>query len=179
MIIGTLPPEDTDFYYSNSPNTRMWDLLKSILEGAEYIPKNSYKLPVEDKKMILEKLKLSMADIISEYERKEQSTKDSDLVPIKYSNIGEYIEGTSIKNLIFVYESALKWFLHSLTKETPVELNKLKKIKNCKYGIVKYLFMNGRRVNCILLPSPLNRGKKGETIEYKRRVYKEWILPKD
>lgn len=30
LIIGTLPPENIPYYYSNSPNTRMWDLLSAI-----------------------------------------------------------------------------------------------------------------------------------------------------
>jgi G:T/U-mismatch repair DNA glycosylase len=53
MIIGTLPPENAEFYYSNSKNTRRWYILKSILENTDKIPKNSYQLSIEDKKRFL------------------------------------------------------------------------------------------------------------------------------
>lgn len=130
IIIGTLPPDNIAFYYSNSSNTRMWDLLKSIQENMEYVPKNTYKFCNEIKKEILRKLNLSMADIILEYERKQNSTNDMDIVPLKYNNIENLIENTSIENLPFVYKGALQWFLHSFGQEKPIELKKLSKIKN-------------------------------------------------
>jgi len=175
IIIGTLPPDNIEFYYSNSSNTRMWDLLKSIQENTQDIPKNSYQLPTEVKKNILMKLNLSMADIVFEYERKQDSTRDSDIVPIKYNDIETIIKNTSIKNLIFVYESALQWFLHSLKKENSIELKKLPKVQSKGYGIVNKISLNGKSINCILLPNPLSRGKKGETLKFKREIYKEWI----
>ena len=178
IIIGTLPPDNIKFYYSNSSNTRMWDLLKSIQEDIDYIPKNSYILSTERKKEILTKLNLSMTDIILEYERKQNSTNDNDIIPIKYNNIETIIQDSSIKNLLFVYESALQWFLHSLKKEKPLELKKLPKVKNQKYGIVNSISLNGKTINCILLPNPLNRGKKGETLEFKKEIYKKWITIK-
>ena len=107
MVIGTLPPDNIEFYYSNSSNTRMWDLLKSIQKNIECIPKNSYKLTTEQKKDILLKLNLSMTDIILEYKRKQNSTKDNDIIPTRYNDIESIIKDTSIKNLLFVYESAL------------------------------------------------------------------------
>ncbi len=175
IIIGTLPPENINFYYSNSANTRMWDLLKAIQEKTQGIPKNSYQLTTEEKKDILRKLNLSMADIILEYRRKQKSTKDSDIIPLKYNDIETIIKNSSIKNLIFVYESAFQWFLHSLKKEDPIELKKLPKVKNKKYGIVDEVLLNGKHMNCILLPNPLSRGKKGETLNFKRETYKQWI----
>ena len=175
IIIGSLPPDNTEFYYSNSPNTRMWDLLKSIQEDMENIPKNSYTLSIEEKKYILRELNLSMTDIILEYEREQNSTKDNDIIPVKYNSIETIIKNTSIKNLLFVYESALKWFLHSLKKEKPIKLDNLPKVKNKEYGIVDSVSLNGKTINCILLPNPLNRGKKGETLEFKKEIYREWI----
>jgi len=175
MIIGTLPPDNIEFYYSNSSNTRMWDLLKSIQKNTKDVPRNSYKLPTEEKKEILAKLNLSMADIILEYERKQKSTNDSDIIPKKYNNIENIIKDTSIENLLFVYKSALQWFLHSLKHEQPIELKKLPKIKNEEYEIICNILLNEKTINCILLPNPLSRGKKGETLEFKKETYKKWI----
>lgn len=176
MIIGTLPPEGIDFYYSNSSNTRMWDLLKSIQEKTNPIPKGSYKLPSNKKKAILSKLNLSMADIIYEYERKKESTDDRDIIPNKYLDIKQLIKDTSITNLLFVYESAAKWFLHSLENNMPVELSKIKKYidKNDDEVFCEFTLEN-RPINCVLLPNPLNRGKKGQTLKNKKETYKKWI----
>jgi G:T/U-mismatch repair DNA glycosylase len=179
MIIGTLPPENIEFYYSNSKNTRMWDILKSIAENTEEIPSNSYQLPTEDKKEILEKLHLSMADIIKEYERKKDedgkpTTKDKDIIPLKYNDIASIIKDTEIENLLFVYKDALEWFLHSLENLTPLKSIKIPKLKKLEYGIYDTISLNGKTINLILLPNPLNRGKTGETLPFKRDKYKEW-----
>lgn len=175
IIIGTLPPDNIKFYYSNGSNTRIWDLLKSIQENMDNIPKGSYQLPIKGKKIILTKLNLSMADMILEYERKQNSTDDRDIVPKKYNNIENIIKDTSIVNLLFVYESALKWFLHSLEQKEPIELKNLPEIKNKEYGVICRVLLNEKSINCILLPNPLNRGKKGETLELKKEIYKKWI----
>lgn len=174
IIIGTLPPEGIDFYYSNSPNTRMWDLLKAIQERTDTLPKGSYKLPTSEKKEVLTNLNLSMADIIYEYERKkEKSTNDKDIIPLKYSNINELIKNTSIVNLLFVYKSAAKWFLHSLKESPPARLSAIKE-KIDKDVFYTYV-LDDRSINCILLPAPLNRGTKGCTIEKKKEIYEKWI----
>jgi len=176
IIIGTLPPEGIDYYYSNSSKTRMWDILRSIQEKLDYVPKNSYKLSIENKKLILNKLNLSMTDIIYEYERKNDTVKDIDIIPIKYNDIQNIVKETTIENYFFVYQSSLQWFLHSLTDEKPLMLNKLNKLKNVKYGKTLSIVVDSRTINCYLLPYPLNRGKKGETLEFKRNIYSKYLL---
>jgi len=174
MIIGTLPPDNIEYYYSNSANTRMWDLLKSIKEERA-IQQNSYLISKDDKQNLLTNLNLSMTDIILEYKREKDSTADKDIIPIKYNNIENIINNTSIKNLLFVYESALQWFLHSLNKKAPIKLSKLQPLKNKKYDVMHTTLLNQKSVNCILLPNPLNRGRKGENLEFKKEVYKKYI----
>ena len=174
MIIGTLPPDNIEYYYSNSANTRMWDLLKSIKEERA-IQQNSYLISKDDKQNLLTNLNLSMTDIILEYKREKDSTADKDIIPIKYNNIENIINNTSIKNLLFVYESALQWFLHSLNKKAPIKLSKLPPLKNKKYDVMHTTLLNQKSVNCILLPNPLNRGRKGENLEFKKEVYKKYI----
>lgn len=176
MIIGTLPPENINFYYSNSANTRMWDILKSIQEEMNTIPKGSYKLSTNEKKAILFALDLSMSDILYEYEREAQSTRDQDIIPIKYFDIKQLIKNTSVVNLLFVYKSAAKWFLHSLEDAMPTRLSAIKNKVNSEYGIFYSFMLDNRLINCILLPNPLNRGKKGCTLEKKKEIYKKWIL---
>lgn len=175
IIIGTLPPEGIDFYYSNSPNTRMWDLLKSIMEKTNNIPKGSYKLSVNEKQAILSKINLSMADIIYKYEREKASTDDKDIIPIIYLDIKQLIKNTSIVNLLFVYESAAKWFLHSLGGNTPAKLSEIKEKIDNDSDVFHNFTLDGKQINCVLLPNPLNRGKKGYTLEKKKEIYKKWV----
>ena len=167
MIVGSLPPEGSAFYYSNSPNNRMWDLLRSIQKDLDVLPKNGYSLSVEEKREILHVLNLSMTDIILEYERKEDSSKDSDIIPLKYNNLADVTAHTSIANLLFVYKSALEWFLDSLKQKTSISTK--------EYGKICSVCLNEKNINCILLPNPLSRGKKGETLEVKKAIYEKWI----
>lgn len=176
MIIGTLPPEGIEFYYSNSHNTRMWDILKSILEKTDTLPKNSYRLPTDEKKAILSRLNLSMADIIYKYEREVDSTKDTDIIPLEYLDIKRVIKNTSIINLLFVYQSAAKWFIEYLEGNQPVKLSKIRIKINNNYNIFYSFMLDGKKINCILLPSPLSRGTKGWTLKRKKDVYKKWII---
>ncbi|MFC2090899.1 hypothetical protein ACFLT1_09005 [Bacteroidota bacterium] len=177
LLIGTLPPETSPFYFSNSSNTRLWDILKSIHDKNHMISRNSIMLPNEKKINILESLSLGICDIIYKYDRTDfNSTRDKHIIPLQYSDIIGLIENTYINELLFVYKNAANWFLHSITGADPVQSNKLK--SRLKYGTFKVLTINDKKITCSLLPSPLNRGKKGESLEYKLDYYRTEILKK-
>jgi len=101
MIIGTLPPERSPFYYSNSVNNRLWDILLAIKENSLNLPKNTAKVSIELKFEILKSLKLSMTDIIRKYSRKDwESSSDSSILPVEYMPINDIILNTSISTLL-------------------------------------------------------------------------------
>jgi len=170
LIVGTLPPDTAPFYYSNSCNTRMWDILKTIQTGEKEIFKNTVLHPKEDKIEILNNLNVGMCDIIKKYQRSKLTVKDTDILPIEYFNVHSLAKEYNISNILFVYESAAKWFLHSLKKQKPIAYNALPKNK-IDYGEFEKI----EDVSCILLPNPLNRGKKGETLAFKLSEYKKYI----
>ena len=167
-IIGTVPPENINFYYSNSKNSRMWDILRAILNNSKDLPENGFALPKNAKEEILEKLKLSMFDIVYKYERKNNSTKDKDIKPIEFLNVNKIIKNTQIENLIFVYKQAAKWFLKSMRENSKI-INKLNE------GEFYYYILNGKKIKCILLPAPLNRGSKNMTLLKKLEIYKKYL----
>ncbi len=174
LLIGTLPPETAEYYFSNSSNTRLWDILLSIQQGKAHLSKGSNELSRQVKQHVLEDLGLGIYDIIYEYERSDySSTKDKDIVPIEYSNLLQLIENTQVEKLLFVYQNAAKWFMHSLTNEKPVHISKLK--SQFEYGTFNVIETGGRKVECKLMPSPLNRGRKGETLDFKLNLYKKEI----
>lgn len=175
LIIGTLPPETATFYFSNSPNTRLWDILKSVSENEPTVGRGGYQLPNNEKISILHKLKLGISDIILTYKRdphKPESVRDTDIIPYEYNDLLTLAREHKISKLIFVYESALKWFLHSLTGESPLTLNKMQG----KYTPgLQQIHQVPDEFQIILLPNPLSRGTKGMTLEKKLSLYKQFI----
>jgi len=178
LLIGTLPPENVKFYFSNSSNTRLWDILRSIRESREQICSGSNTLSDMQKIEILDSLKVGISDIIYGYERDDiTSTKDEDIEPREYRDLLQLAADNNINELLFVYQSAYKWFLHSLEKTEPVRLKRIK--TRCIIGPIgpqKEIEFRGKRIKCTLLPSPLNRGREGETLEFKIAFYRKYIL---
>ena len=170
MIIGTRPPIDADFYYSNNSNNRFWDILNAIIENSNILPKGGFSLSKNIKKEILEKLKISLADILEEYGLSdEHSPSDNVVNPIKIRNIDELIKDTSITKLLFTYKKAAELFL----KNKEINIGK----QNLEPGKMFYEYnINNRNIKCYLLPNPLNRGREGETLEKKLNIYKDLIL---
>jgi G:T/U-mismatch repair DNA glycosylase len=176
LIIGTLPPDSAPYYYSNSRNTRFWDILKTISEKSDNICNGSYLLSTKDKNQVLKSLNLGLCDILKKYARlNPDSVDDNHIIPVEYFNLPEIIKETKIDTLLFVYQSAAKWFLHSLESDKPSHLHKVNNYM-VKYGQF-YSFLSGDKlVRCILLPNPLNRGRIGETIEMKLSDYRSAIF---
>lgn len=174
LLVGTLPPESATFYFSNSNNTRLWDILKSISHDEESMSQYSNNLSKQEKIKIINSLDTGIYDIIKEYDRKiMNSTKDRDIIPLKYTDFNKLLSGSEVNELLFVYRNAAKWFLHSLTGEPPIKVNRIK-IK-LEYGEFHKLKYGDKEISCILLPSPLNRGRKGETLEFKLSEYRNRI----
>jgi G:T/U-mismatch repair DNA glycosylase len=178
LLVGTLPPETTPFYFSNTPKTRLWDILYAIDKKEPKVPKNKYLLINEDKTHILENLSLSLTDIILQYDRIHMnSVKDEDIIPYAYQDIKSLIIGTEITQILFLYRNAAQWFLHSLENQKPAPINEI------QYNIDSDIFykfeLNNKHISCKVLPMPLNRGRKGETMDYKLRIYKNLISEKE
>ena len=177
LLVGTLPPEEVEFYFSNSSNTRLWDILKAINNKAKVVGKGGNLLSGSEKIQILDDLQIGIGDIIYRYIRDEyHSTKDKHIEPIEYADLLQLAVDNGISDLLFVYQSALKWFNHSLEKGKPIRLQKLKTKYNI--GFQKEMSFQGKTIKCILLPSPLNRGKKGQTLDFKLELYCKYILGK-
>lgn len=174
LLVGTLPPESAREYFSNSPNTRLWDILKTVEANSNQVYRGSNNIPHEEKSKLLEKLGLGIADIIYKYDRTvHSSTKDKDIIPLEYFKLLDFAIWNGIEFLLFVYQNAYRWFEHSLLRETPVKINKLR--QKYKSGFIREINYKGFSIKCILLPQPLNRGKKGETLVNKVNEYKTWI----
>lgn len=174
LLVGTLPPEGVTFYFSNSPNTRLWDILKAISENSNSIGRGGNLLSNSQKTGILKSLNIGITDIIYGYERDDMnSTKDKHIIPLQYNDLLQLAVDHNINELLFVYGSAFSWFMHSIEKSTPVKILRLK-----RYPLVETMKIEfkGKSIKCIQLPSPLNRGTKGQTLQYKLAVYRKHIV---
>lgn len=133
-------------------------------------------MPVEAKIEILKSLKLGISDIILKYARREDrpnSVSDSDIIPYAYNDLPGIAQKHHIRRLIFVYQSALKWFVHSLTSNPPVMLQKIQE----RYSPgLQYIDAGIPNLEIVLLPNPLSRGTKGMTLERKLGEYRKCIL---
>ena len=173
LLVGTLPPENVKFYFSNSSNTRLWDILKSIDENRPIISRGSNLLSKDEKRKILENLKVGITDIIYKYDREEETTKDQHIIPLEYQKLLDLAISKNINQLLFVYKNAYKWFLHSLENKSPVRIRKLK--MRIEKGLQQEIIYKNKSIKCVVLPSPLNRGMSGENLEYKINYYKQMI----
>jgi len=174
VLIGTLPPETAEVYFSNSTNTRLWDLLFSVSNNQDVVAKNKNLLPWIEKENILKSLSLGVTDIIHQYSRTDwDSVQDNHIIPSAYNDIIALIEHTKVEQLLFVYKNAARWFLHSLNHNEPVLISKLK--DQIELGVFHKIKLSDRTIECILMPSPLNRGEAGQTLPFKLKYYKKII----
>src|SRR5688572_1646005 len=115
LLIGTLPPETAPYYFCNSSNTRLWDILNAIHQKSQTVVTSSNNLHTDEKIKILAGLCTGIVDIVYHYDRDDiNSTRDRDIKPLEYKAIATIAQTKKISTLLFVYENALKWFVHSL-----------------------------------------------------------------
>jgi hypothetical protein len=148
--------------------------LQTINDKAKVIGQGGNQLSKKTKVEILDSLRVGITDIIYCYQRDiHASTKDLHIDPKKYKDLLRLAVDNNIDELIFVYQSAYKWFVHSLDKKPPVRLRRLK--LKCTIGNQREIIFEGKRIRCTLLPSPLNRGLKGQTLAFKLDFYRKYI----
>lgn len=177
LLIGTLPPENAKFYFCNSSNTRLWDLLRTIADNTTDIYKYSNNMENNEKKIILKKLGLGLTDIIYHYHRRDfTSTKDRDIIPVTYLDINTIIENSQISTLLFLYKNAAKWFIEYINAQQPKPISRVKVNLDIEADYFYSYQLNNRIIKCALLPAPLNRGRLGETLIYKLSRYRGYIL---
>lgn len=175
LLIGSLPPDGAAFYFSNSSNTRLWDLLGALESNSSEVGKGGYCLATERKIEILKNLKIGISHIIYQYERDDpSSSKDMHIIPKKYNDLLQLAFDKDIDELLFVYQSALKWFDHSIQGLEPARLRHL----SGKYQIGPQpdVMFKGKVIKCVLLPSPLSRGTRGQTLSFKLDVYRKYLV---
>lgn len=134
LILGTYPPyyeqRDFKFYYPNNLN-HFWKIL-AYLNG---MPLKEWKNEpaVEERKLLMKKLKVGVQNLGFKIERKGISSADRDLRLIEHHDIASIVnQSYSLKKILLTGysppESTYHWFIKYL-KLQKIEYVKLKKIK--------------------------------------------------
>ena len=121
IILGTFPTKkdkrDFEFFYPNK-NNKFWKVLANISNCnlTDFNANSSGReLAIRERKHILNKLKLAITDIGAIILRQNNSSLDSNLFPIEFTDIFQIIQSNpSIKRIILTSStkgnSVLSWF---------------------------------------------------------------------
>ena len=121
LILGTFPTKqnnrDFEFFYPNK-NNKFWKVLARIadINLTEFEKSENGKLQaVNERKRILDNLKLAITDIGAVVLRQNNSSLDSNLFPIEFTDIFKILsENPTIKSVILTSSSngnsVLSWF---------------------------------------------------------------------
>lgn len=158
LIIGTFPPTKRNwsyhFFYPNKQNL-FWPVM-SRLANTE-LTLFSGAAAVQERKEILELLKVAVTDMGLEIGRKENSSLDEHLTAIEYMNIFKILnDHPSINKIIFTSSSgpvsASKWFTEYLkSKNIPHKFPKGSKPLRSEFKFEK------RIIQLVILYSPSRR----------------------
>lgn len=142
LIIGTFPTAkhnfSYDFFYPNTANL-FWRVLSSVADiDLKYF---SGVQAVDERKEILQKLKVTVTDMGGKVIRNDKSSLDEKLTPVKYINIFQILEEKPMIDKIVLTSSsgkvsATKWFNNFLSEQNIV--HKFPKDKKPTRSILTY-----------------------------------------
>jgi G:T/U-mismatch repair DNA glycosylase len=177
LIIGTFPPVKEKwsyhFFYPNKLNL-FWPIMSRMANRPLiYI---SGEAAVDERKQILESLKVAITDMGFEIERRDNSSRDENLTPIQYMNIFKILrENVSINKIIFTSSSgavnASKWFVNYLS----IKNINLKFPKGSKPLKSEFQF-GGRSIQLVILYSPSRRATNRISFDKLVKMYANEIM---
>lgn len=178
LILGSAPPPrffhptrllpgDVDFYYGSRKNL-LWPTIFRIL-NMEGLYGDSHEA-VEQRKNILVKNKLAMADVFSAISRKNENASDSSICEWKYLDMAELLEANQqIHSLCFTSVFVSRHF-HRYFREKGIQPR-----ASSDEGTFEYPPGIGRRLILLPSPSPL-AGRTGVTAAMRLEAYEKLFL---
>ena len=181
LILGTFPTKkenrDFEFFYPNT-NNKFWTVLAKLADFKLTDFENSEtwkKTAITERKQILDKLKLAITDIGNKILRQKNSSLDSNLFPIEYSDIFSIInDRPSIKTIILTSSSngnsVLSWFsTYCKINNITLKVNK----KKAKFPIETDITVNKKNIKVVIVYS--TSGAAGKTVEFLVNQYRSVI----
>ena len=120
LILGSFPPHQSKhafpFYYPNKQN-RFWKVASFIAEMPLKVPLADKEQAVEERKRIMEKLKLGIHDVGLEIQRSNNSSLDSNITILKYQDIRKIVlEHPELKRIVLLGFSAKNSAAHAFIR---------------------------------------------------------------
>lgn len=182
LILGTFPTKesnrDFNFFYPNK-NNKFWKVLSAIseLKLTEYNEGIEWKeTAIIERKQVLNKLKLGITDIGYTILRHNNSSLDSNLLPVEFSDIFSIVNccptiGTVILTSRSKGNSVLSWF-SIYCSLNGIELNF--DMKNKKAPYETKIILNDRILKIIIVDSP--SGAAGNKEEFLINQYRSVLM---
>lgn len=155
LLIGTFPTDERNrrhnFFYCSSTN-RFWEILAAVAQHPFELL--SGENAIEERKAILNKLKLGLTDMGKIIYRQQGSSKDHSLFPIEFMDIVQVLNDYPVINTLIVSgnkqgNSSLSWFNIFCT------LNKIKlNVKELDKQNSTDIFIADRKMKVLLAYSP-------------------------
>lgn len=155
LLIGTFPTDARnrkhDFFYCSATN-RFWEILSAV-SGHPYESLHGTNA-IDERKMILDTLKLSLTDMGKVICRQQGSSKDHSLFPIEFMDIVQILHDHPAINSVIVSgntqgNSSLSWF------SIFCDLNKITiNVKQLEKQRLTQIAIAGRNINVVLAYSP-------------------------
>lgn len=175
ILLGTFPTDvrnrKFDFFYS-SPTNRLWEILTSL--ASHTIIHFQGKEAVEERKEILQKLKVGLTDMGSTILRQQGSSKDHSLFPLEFMDIAQVLtEHQAITKIIVSGNtqgnSSLSW-LNTFCSINNIQIN-TKSLEKEKTSVIKIANRN-IKIDIAYSPSRLSRITTDKLIaNYKELIF--------
>ncbi len=181
LILGTFPTKeenrDFDFFYPNRYN-KFWRVLARIADFklTDFDKTDEWKkLAVKERKEILGKLKLAITDIGAVVLRHNNSSLDSNLFPIEFTDIFSIVKKyPKIKTIILTSSSSgnsvLSWFkIYCEINNVELKIDK----KNNNFPIETNVNINNKTLKVIIVYSTSGAAGRSEDflVEQYKRVF--------
>lgn len=181
LILGTFPTKkenrDFDFFYPNK-NNKFWKVLARIanFKLTDFKPNEAgQQLAVRERKQILDTLKLAITDIGAKVLRRNNSSLDSNLFPIEFSDIFSIIsKHPTIKTIILTSSSSnnsvLSWFAtYCDINNITLKVDKKKK----EFPITTEISVDNKKIKIAIVHS--TSGAAGKTEDFLVSQYRSVI----
>lgn len=172
LILGTFPTKkdnrDFEFFYPNK-NNKFWKVLARIADRklTDFENNDAGKLlAIKERKQILDKLKLAITDIGARVLRQNNSSLDSNLFPIEFTDVFSIIKDhPKIKTIILTSSSngnsVLSWFsLYCSINNIKLQVDKKKK----SFPITTEIKVDNKTIKIVIVYS--TSGAAGKTEDF-------------
>ena len=183
LILGTFPTKkdnrDFEFFYPNK-NNKFWKVLARIANFNLTAFESSEKWQIQaviERKQLLDKLKLGITDIGAVILRHKNSSLDSNLFPVEFTDIFKLLaENPQIKTIILTSSSSgnsvLSWFkIYCDLNSVKLHIDK----KNKNFPMETEITVGNKQIKIVIVYSTSGAAGKSEDflVEQYRKVLTE------